>query len=239
MKKLTMAILLLAACTGPEQRETIQHPPLPPIAGAVPFNLVDLPQEDDNVVHDTLLVYTTQALGDGRYVMAARNQHETREGLMLVLYRPGPDSTAQVLAKSKPAYDSEVMLPTFFSTGDTTDGWIILANYGSLDSWGQNVFWLKGQQFHDLGWLDVARRTWITRLDSVQQRRENIAPFTKVEGRDGTFNFTFATDSVQLYDDLRGGSEVMLPSGRIGYQFSNGHMHLYIDGEAREAAAPL
>ncbi len=240
MKKWAVAILALAAaCAGPERPKDTPTRAVPAIQGAKRFNLVELDLEDDNVVHDTLLIYTTHALGNGHYIMAARNQHETREGLMLLLYEPGPDSSARVIAKSKPAYDSEVMFPTFFSTGDTADGWIILANYGGWDSWGQNVFWLKDRQFHDLGWLDVARRTWVARLDSVQQKRGNIAPFTTVEGRGGEFNFTFTTDSVQLYDDLRGHPEIMLPSGRIGYRYANGHMQLYIDGQGRERLAPL
>lgn len=204
-----------------------------PLAGAKHFQRWELPNLDDNVRHDTLLVYTTHAVGNGTFLMAARNVEDTREGLRLFLYRPRPDSSAEVLAVSKPAYDSDVMLPTFFTTGDTSDGLVVLANYGSWDSWGQNAFVLKDRQFKDLGWLDVAERVWENRLDSVQQRRLNIAPKTIVTGKNGQFEFTFATDSVQLYDDLEGGIEVMLPSIRVRYRFTGLDMRLLVDGHAR------
>lgn len=241
-----MVAVALAACSTPVEKQngtsaadtTGQQGPLPALANAKPYRLLDLPNLDDNVRNDTLLVYTTHALGNGAFVMAAKNVEDTREGLRLILYRPRPDSSAEVLAVSKPAYDSEVMLPTYFSTGDTADGLIILANYGGLESWGQNVFWLKNGRFTDLGWMDVSERTWKTRLDSLQQWRTNIAPFTQVRGAGGQFDFTFSGDSVQLFDDQRGHQEVMLPTDRIRYRYDGREMVLVVDGEAR-IPAPL
>lgn len=203
------------------------------LANARTFNLLNLPELEDNVRNDTLLIYTTHGIGNGLYVMAARNVEDTRGGLRLVLYKPKPDSSADVIATSKPAYDSQVMLPTYFATDDTANGIIILANYGGLESWGQNVFWLKDGRFKDLGWLDVAQRGFKTRQDSLQQWRTNIAPMTKVLGSDGAFEFTFTTDSVQLYDDLAGHQEVMLPSYRISYRYDGKQMLLVIDGQPR------
>jgi hypothetical protein len=197
------------------------------------FKPLNLPNLDDNVRNDTLLVYTTHSMGNGTFVMAARNVEDTREGLRLFLYRPRPDSSAEILAVSKPAYDSEVMLPTFFSTGDTADGTIILANYGGLESWGQNVFWLKDGHFQDLGWLDLAERTFKVRMDSLQQWRTTIAPLTDVHGVGGRFDFTFRGDSVMLYDDLKGGREVMLPTNRIWYRFDGKDMVLVVDAKPR------
>ncbi len=233
--------LALASCSSPEEAPvgttssdtTAQTGALAPLADAKTFSLKDLPNLDENVRNDTLLVYTTHDLGNGDFVMAAKNVDEMREGLRLILYRPRPDSSAEVLAVSKPAYDSEVMLPTYFSTGDTADGTIILANYGGLESWGQNAFWLKGHRFIDLGWLDVADRGWKTRFDSLQQRRSNIAPLTMVHGADGHFEFSFTGDSLQLYDDLQGGTEVMFPASRVKYRYDGDRMILVVDGMPR------
>ncbi|HMN06358.1 MAG TPA: hypothetical protein PKD45_11585 [Flavobacteriales bacterium] len=232
MKALTLAACLaLTACSTPPG--PTKPPAIPDLPGAKGYALLDLPNQDDNVHHDTLLVYTTHALGDGRFIMAAKHVEDSREGLRLILYRPRPDSSAEVLAFSKPAYDSAVMLPTFFGTGDTEDGLIILANYGERESWGQNVFWLKDGQFHDLGWLDVVQRTWVEREGERQQQRNSIAPSTKISGVDGQFDFTFSADSVQLYDDLQGGIGVMLASPRVQYRFDGNGMVLYVDGEPR------
>ena len=243
---LLIALLAWASCSSPVEKTgtaesvdtTQQEATFPPIANAKLFDLLDLPNLEDNVRNDTLLIYTTHALGNGTFVMAAKNVEETREGLRLVLYRPLKDSSAQILAVSKPAYDSEVMLPTYFTTGDTADGIIILANYGGLESWGQNIFWLKDRHFKDLGWLDVSQRGWKTRMDSLQQWRINIAPMTEVSGAEGRFDFTFRTDSVRLFDDQLGHQEVMLSTDRIRYRYDGQKMVLVVDGKAR-APAPL
>ncbi len=242
-----LASLALASCSSPGDRSadetvvdtTSAQSPIAPLARAKPFHLLDLPNLEDNIRHDTLLIYTTHGLSDGTFVLAGKNMEDDREGLRLIQYRPLPDSSAEVLAVSKPAYDSQVMLPTYFVTNDTADGVIILANYGGLESWGQNVFWLKDHQFKDLGWLDVSERSWTTRMDSLQQWRTNIAPKTLVSGADGQFEFTFTTDSVQLFDDLQGGSEVMLPSNRIKYRYDGKEMVLIVDGLPRYRKEPL
>lgn len=236
----------LTACSGPESNtgatpsadKSGHAGALAPLANAKTFSLQDLPNLEENVRHDTLLVYTTHDLGNGEFVMAAKNVDEKREGLRLILYTPKPDSSAEVLAVSKPAFDSEVMLPTYFSSGDSADGIIILANYGGLESWGQNVFWLKDHRFVDLGWLDVADRGWKTRLDSLQQWRSNIAPLTAVQGTDGQFEFSFTGDSLQLFDDLQGGAEVMFPANRIKYRYDGHRMQLMVDGVPRLPKEP-
>lgn len=232
------AAALLAACSAPGGAPPTDPAPSPVQAGKQ-YTLLDLPNLDDNVHNDTLLVYTTHDAGNGLFVMAARNVDETRDGLRLYLYRPKADSSAEVLACSKPAFDSSVMLPTFFSTGDTADGLVILANYGERESWGQNAFWLKDGRFKDLGWLDVTRREWKNREDSVQQWRVGIAPYTQVNGHDGQFTFTFNTDSVQLYDDLEGHTEVMLPAARISYRYNGKDLVLVVDGQERHPRQPL
>lgn len=237
------AILLLAACSDshtpntPLKDEAISAQ-LPLLLDARAYKPWDLPNMDDNVRNDTLLIYTTHALGNGEFVMAAKNVEDTREGLRLYLYKPRPDSSAEVLAVSKPAYDSEVMLPTYFVSGDTTDGIVILANYGGAESWGQNVFLLKDRHFKDLGWLDVAQRSFKVRQDSLQQWRTSIAPVTDIYGANGQFDFTFRGDSLMLYDDLVGGREVMYPTGRVRYRYDGHRMVLVVDGKSR-APQPL
>ena len=240
-------VLALAACgNGAEpsvgqgdDRKAVQVADTAWGADAKTYILMDLPNLDDNVKGDTLLVYTTHQLGDGLFVMAAKNNEDTREGLRLYLYSPKPDSTANVLAVSSPAYDSFTMLPTYFSTADTADGLVILANFGEKESWGQKVFWLRDRQFKDLGWLDVAHREWKMRDDSIVQWRTNIAPYARVQAKDGQFLITFTGDSLQLYDDLEGHQELMFPAGSVAYRFDGLHMVLLVDGKERLPKHPL
>ena len=201
-------VVLLAACSGAPR----SSPDVPPssIDTGTPgtaWRVLDLPILADNVRNDTLLVHTTYDLGDGTFLMAAQNNNYNREGIRLYLYHPKADSSAEILAWSKPGYDSETMLPTFFTTGDRANGLVILANMGERQSWGQEVFWLDGDSIRSLGFMDVAVREWRTEGDSTYQFRTSVAPRTAVHGDSGAFTFTFSGDSVQVYDDLRGGSE--------------------------------
>lgn len=241
-----LPIIALAACdTGPKPDAGDHTAPDTHVTDTAwggtlkTYTLLDLPNLDDNVRGDTLLVYTTHKVADHRFVMAAKNKEDTREGLRLYLYEPRRDSTADVLAVSPPAYDSYTMLPTFFATSDPSDGMLILANFGEKETWGQRVLWLKDGRFQDIGWLDVAHREWKVRDDSTVQWRTNIAPFARVQGANGKFLITFDADSVQLFDDLEGHQEVMLPSARVAYRYDGRHMELMVDGVPRLPKHPL
>lgn len=225
-----VAVLVIACGSGPEA-STNATVPLPISTDTLPaWTVLDLPILPDNVRHDTLLVHTTYELGDGRFLMAAQNNNYNREGIRLYLYQPQADSSAKILAWSKPGYDSETMLPTFFSNGNKTDGLVILANMGERQSWGQEVFWLKDDGIKSLGFLDVAVREWKTVDDSTYQFRTSIAPRTAVYGANGVFEFGFSGDSLQLYDDLQGHMEVMLPASAVRYRSGEGKSTLIING---------
>lgn len=193
------------------------------------WQVLALPIIEDNVRHDTLLVHTTYDLGDGLFLMAAQNNDYNKEGIRLYLYKPQADSSAEILAWSKPGYDSETMLPTFFTNGNRSDGFVIIANMGERQSWGQEAFWLKDNAINSLGFLDVAVREWKTVDDSTYQFRTSIAPRTEVRGTNGAFDFSFTGDSLQLYDDLQGNSEVMLPAKSVRYRSGNG-WRLWLNG---------
>jgi hypothetical protein len=117
---------------------------------------------------------------------------------------------------------------------------VILANFGEKEAWGQKVFWLKGHEFRDLGWLDVAHREWKTRDDSTVQRRTNIAPYARVQRPATTeFKITFTGDSLQLFDDLEGNQGTDVPTARVAYRYDGGHMVLLVDGKERLPKHPL
>jgi hypothetical protein len=221
---ITSLLLLLSGCgdSGAKKESSVPRQEPDTLASLPAWKRLELPILPDNVRHDTLLVHTTYDLGDGLFLMAAQNNNYNKEGIRLYLYRPQPDSSAQLLAWSKPGYDSETMLPTFFTNGTEADGLVIIANMGERQSWGQEAFWLTDNTIRSLGFIDVAVREWKTVDDSTFQFRTSIAPRTEVRGTTGTFLFSFTGDSLQLYDDQQGHSEVMLPASAVRYRYDNG-----------------
>ncbi len=230
-----LAIVLLQACSAPE---TPLHAPLPTATepgGVVPFAMIE-----DNVQHDTLLVQVTFDLGAGEFLMVASSVEETYEGLHLYKYTlEGKDHQARINARSSPGYDSWTLLPTFFEDPMQDSAYIVLANVGERNSWGQKVFRMK-DRFTDLGFLDVALPEHVTELDSTFMRLRNIGPETRCTADGMGLEFRFVCDSVHLYDDLRGSMDIVVPSSWVRYTWDPEQgMVLWYQGEARPNAQPL
>jgi hypothetical protein len=197
-------------------------------------------QFDQNVFHDTLLVQTSFDLGDGTFVMVASNVEETFEGLRLYRYRMKPDSTADVIAVSPPAYDSWTMLPTFFplDTVHPDDANWVLANFGEKESWGQKAM-LLDWDFMDVGFMDVALPERVMEDDTLRLKRRNVAPYMRYSEHGDTAVWLFACDSVYLYDDLEGQLDQVLHASRLRYTFeANEGLSLWVDGRKRTVKRP-
>jgi hypothetical protein len=234
---ITLAALLLAtACNhhgGPEPegpRDTAAQVGTESEEGAP----ITFPQVDDNVRHDTLLIQTTFDMGDGTFLMVASHHEETFTGLRLYHYRRGADSSAQLIHVSSPAFDSWTMYPTFFRDPQHREGYIILANFGERDSWGQKVLRFRKSGFEDLGFLDVALVVKASGGNSA--RLDNVGPSTRVTGSGSALLFRFEAEEVHLYDDLRGNLDVDLPGNELDYRWdpSTG-MELRVNGQVRDA----
>ncbi|MCB9167592.1 MAG: hypothetical protein H6595_08935 [Flavobacteriales bacterium] len=235
----TFAAITLIAC-GPSTAEQDEGGPAEmPIEVRTEKNVpLPLVPVDDNVRHDTLFVQVTFDLGDGTFLMVARNVEETFEGLRLFRYHLLPDSAADVIAFSTPGYDSWTMLPTFFRMDSLDKGWTLLANFGEKQSWGQKVMRLDATGFHDLGFLDAALPERVTEGDTTELRRGNIAPLTRLRSAGDTLTITFATDSVYLYDDQAGHTDVILPAQDVQYRLVPGTLFLSVKGELHAVKPP-
>lgn len=197
---------------------------------------LDVEAVDDNVRHDTLLVQVTFDLRDGTCLMVASHKEERFEGLRLYRYTPQKDSSALRLAVSSPAYDSWTMLPTFFRDPLDSAALLLATNLGERDSWGQKVLRLSSKGFEDICFLDVALPERVQEEDTVILRRRNIAPHLRCTAQGDTLRFSFACDSVFLYDDLRGNTDVVVPSKALHYLWmSDKGPTLVLYGEPRHA----
>jgi hypothetical protein len=224
-------LTLTVACnpTAPEVEVQRAMPIAAAAGGPIPYAEVA-----DNVRHDTLLIQVTFELPGSHFIMVASNMEENFEGLRLYYYTLGPDSSANIKAFSSPAYDSWTMLPTLFADPKDSSRHIILANFGERDSWGQKVMAL-GEQFTDMGFIDVAYPEYVQEEDTAYRKLRNIAPYTRCFPEGSGLRFEFVCDSLYLYDDLRGGLDRTLPSSAVRYTWDAvTEITLWVNGEARQ-----
>jgi len=207
------------------------------VSGAPPFAFTAV---DDNIRHDTLLIQTTFDLGDSSFVMVASHREEKFEGVRLYRYRANPDSSAELIAASSPAFDSWTMLPTFFPVDTAHPGqtaWV-LANFGERESWGQKLFRMS-QDFVDMGFMDVALPERVEEDGQLALKRRSIGPSTRYEERNDTAYFRFACDSVYLYDDQAGHMDQLLPARAVHFTYHPGEgLALWLNGEKRLVRKP-
>lgn len=202
------------------------------------YERFDVTLIDDNIRHDTLLIQVTFDLGDGTYLMVASHGDESFEGLRLYRYTLLPDSNAILIAASAPAYDSWTMLPTFFHSRNDPGSYIVLANFGERQSWGQKVMRLDSTGFTDLGFIDAAYPERVSDGDSSWTRLGNIAPYISIRGSVSDLDFSFSCDSLHLFDDLRGNTDARLRADRVHYRLGKDGLALGIDGTFIVPPAP-
>lgn len=225
--------VLLAACGSPAPETTTT--PTIMVHGAKPAELTAV---DDNIRHDTLLIQTTFAMGDSTYVMVASHVEPKFEGVRLYRYTLLPDSNARILSHSNGAYDSWTMLPTFFPIPDPPGTYLVLANFGERESWGQKLIYMDST-FTDLGFIDLAYPERITEGDTAFMKRTNIAPYGRLALHNDTAVFTFDCDSLFLYDDMAGHNDLIVPASSIHYTYHpDTGLELWRDGQRRAVKQP-
>jgi hypothetical protein len=225
--------VLLAACGSPAPETTTT--PTIMVHGAKPAELATV---DDNIRHDTLLIQTTFAMGDSTYVMVASHVEPKFEGVRLYRYTLLPDSNARILSYSNGAYDSWTMLPTFFPIPDPPGTYLVLANFGERESWGQKLIYMDST-FTDLGFIDLAFPERITEGDTAYMKRTNIAPYGRLALHNDTAVFTFECDSLFLYDDMAGHNDLIVPANTVRYTYHpDTGLELWRDGQRRAVKQP-
>ncbi len=232
---LTASLFLMFSACGTEEPEVNNGEVTMVTLGDAPKAYLAL---EDNIKHDTLLIQTTFDLGDSTFVMVAGNVEPTFEGIRLYRYTLLPDSAARIIAASSPGYDSWTMLPSFFSLANDPNTHIITANFGERESWGQKLFKLDGS-FHDLGFMDIALPERVEEDGSLQLKRRNIGPLTRMAELGDTLIFNYACDSVYLYDDQAGHNDIVLPASAVQFTYHpNTGLEIRINGQRRAVKQP-
>ncbi len=244
MTRFALFALLLTACGTPSAPPTVAPTKAPNAPLTWPsfarLDRLEMPIVDDHTISDTLLSQVTFGLPDGSFLMVAGPEDEARDdGLRLYHYRLLNDTTAQYLAYSGPAYDSYTMLPTFFGDAASKHGpWLLLANFGEKDSWGQKVMVLDQDGFHDLGFVDAAVPERRPQADTVFLRLANIAPHIIARQHGDSVFLDLGADTVHLYDDLQGHRDTLRSGASTGYVIVRNGGFLLRDGQRLLPVSP-
>ena len=157
--------------------------------------------DPDEILIDSLYIQVAYELSSTRWILIARKSTNDEEGLKMLLI--DPTQSNKLLFRSRGMYDSMIMHPTFFIPNDSKSPWIILTGLGFSESWGQKLFFVKGDTINEITYLDIASKEEADYEDDESELRlMDIAPYTSIYKNESGFNFSFSCDSIYYFGDI-------------------------------------
>lgn len=176
-------------------------------------NSIEIPSLDILSRVDSVIYQNVFQLENGQFLAIAEPMENKKEGLCLQLLEMKEDSSMNLISHSSYGYDSRIYYPTFFEHEDHT---FLLVNTGERESWGNKIIELKGDEFIDRGYVDAAIAIRNEPGDEYAYRFGNIAEQSIVSDNE-PFTFSFACDSLILFDDKQGALDTILSSKSVRY----------------------
>lgn len=144
-----------------------------------------------------------------RYLVTAPGPREGEEyGLRFFLVAVRPDTVIE-LARSRGMWDSAWLEPVFFAHGECQ---YVLADTGSEESWGLEVFRLCGDTLHAMGRIDVSAPA----SDTIVAWPESPLPHARMRMEDRQPVVEFTADLVQWVDPDGDSVQEQVPLRRRG-----------------------
>lgn len=155
----------------------------------------------EKIIIDSLYIQVAYELSSNRWILISRKITDDKEGLKMLLI--DPTQSNKLLYRSRGMYDSMIMRPTFFLPNDKRSPWIILTGLGFRESWGQKLFFLKGDTINEITYLDIASKEEADYEDDESGLRlMDIAPYTSIHKDETGFNFNFSCDSIYYFGEI-------------------------------------
>ena len=183
------------------------------------FKRVQYPMIDaERITIDSLYVQVAYELNENRWILIGNSIDEDPTGLKLLLVDPSQDY--KLIYRSKGAYESLILSPSFFKSSNQEDPLIILCGIGQLDSWGQKVFFMKGDKINEIDYLDVA----LLRSDADDEsgyKLEDISEFTQIKKKSDGIIFQFLADSIRYFGVRNEIADPLISSLDLEYRYFN------------------
>lgn len=169
---------------------------------------INYTSRDDSLTYQAIFNWKDkQWLGIAEPVVPNRN------GLSLQLLEMNEDSTVEVIANSSYGFDSRTFYPSYFQSEERD---LLLVNMGERESWGNKIIEIVGQEFKDLGFVDVSKATRNSKDEEHEHRFDNIAPHCLVSDNE-PITIRFTCDSLVLFDDLKGAIDTIISADQVKY----------------------
>ena len=185
------------------------------------------PQELDpeSILIDSLYVQIAYQLSSDRLLIVGKSQNDDPQGLKILLVNP--KENYKLIYRSRGAWESWTLHPTFFKSENKDTPIVILAAQGTSESWGQQVFLMKGDIINEIGFIDVTRKEQAdTSFYEDGFRLIDIGPFTKIQTKNGLLNFSFQADSILYYGAIGDRYDITFAGDKLEYNFDGDSLKL-------------
>lgn len=223
-------IIFLTYCSSPEVPSTIPSDPQSDNSrNEVSYVKKEFPLIDPESIHiDTLYIQVAYALTENRWVLIARSIEDDPKGLKFIIVDPTNDF--QLIYRSKGAYESLTLHPTFYLPKDRNKAWIILCNLGQYESWGQELFFMKGDSINEIAYLDIAIKE---EADSIYYESgfvlKDISAVTSIYEDMKGIHFAFNTDSVVYFGSVDDKLDPVIAGNKTIYTYYSGKLFFELD----------
>lgn len=181
----------------------------------------------ETIAIDSLFIQVAYQLSPKHLLIIGKSIRDYPDGLKLLLVKPAEGY--KLLYRSRGAWESWILHPTFFKADKPDKPLVILAAQGTSDSWGQQVFTLKDDSIKEIGFLDVTRKEQAdTAFYEDGFRLTDIGPVTEIKSVNGMLNFSFKTDSVFYYGRIDEKVDVTFAGNQLEYHSDGDSLRLVV-----------
>lgn len=175
----------------------------------------------DKIQIDSLYIQVAYELSANRWIIIGNSVDKDPTGLKLLLVDPSKDY--ELIYRSKGAYESLILHPSFYISEEKNDPMIILCSLGQLDSWGQNLFLMKGDTINEIAYLDVALKQE-AEYEDEEYSLKDISPFTQIEKQKNGIVFSFNADSIIYFGVRNNVYDPIISANSLKYRYKMGEL---------------
>lgn len=175
----------------------------------------------EDILIDTLYAQVAYVISPKRWIVIGNGINDDPAGLKLMLVDPSTDYS--LIYRSKGAYESMILHPTFYQSSNPNDPLIILCALGQLESWGQELFLMKGDTINEIAYLDVSVKVEAdNEFDDYSLK--DISPYTMVEKNQEGLIFSFSADSIKYFGFRNEIADPVITSSDLKYRYFEGEL---------------